>query len=58
MIRVVAQQLMCPQKLRLKLKVPHLSSELVVLIEIRSLPLVVKFSLCRTISQIGCHSPE
>ena len=46
MIRVVvAQQLMCLQKLRLKLKVPHLCSELVVLIEIRSLPLVVKFSL-------------
>ena len=58
--RVVgALQMMWLQKLHLEEKVPHLCSEVVVLIEIWSPPLLVQFSHCpRLVSQFGCRSLE
>ena len=60
MVRVVgALQMMWLQKLHLDVKVPHLCSENVVLIQIRSPPMLVQFSHCpRLVSQFGCRSIE
>ena len=56
--RVVgALQMMWLQKLHLEVKVPHLCSKVVVLIEIWSPPLLGQFSHCpRLVSQFDCRS--
>ena len=56
---VGALQMMRLQKLHLDVKVPHLCSEVVVLIEIWSPPLLVQFSHCpHLVSQYVCRSLE
>ena len=56
---VGALQMMWLQKLHLEVKVPDLCSEVVVLIEIWSPPLLIQFSHGpRLVLQFGCRSLE
>ena len=59
-VRVVdALQLMWLQKLHPDVKTPHLCSEIMVLIEILSPPLLARFSHCPLlVSQFGCRSVD